>query len=66
MISRVGQHAGLFENFIVRDQLVKLYSNKLVLEAEQQKLEERFEEIQNIESKKLRRVFGLMSVWYSV
>ena len=49
----------------MREQIFKLYSGRLVVEAEQQKLEERLKEIEKIEGKKLRRIFGLMSIWYS-
>lgn len=65
MTTRITKEARIFEDAIVREQIFKLYSSRLVVEAEQQKLEERLKEIEKLESKKLRRIFGLMSIWYS-
>lgn len=65
LTTRITKEARIFEDAIVREQIFKLYSSRLVVEAEQQKLEERLKEIEKLESKKLRRIFGLMSIWYS-
>jgi len=45
LIQKVTKEGRFFEDAIVREQIFKLYSSRLVVEAEQQKLEERLKDV---------------------
>jgi len=45
LIQKVTKEGRFFEDAIVREQIFKLYSSRLVVEAEKQKLEERLKDV---------------------